>query len=492
MTIEMGGRPRERGIALVYMGVFLVPLLICTGLAVDLGRGYLVRANLAKAVDAAALAAAHNIIATDPSQAERVADKIFYANFPPGFMGVTPSKPDMRPRIGPDGSHIITVTSTAIVPTTFMRLAGRESLEVAALGEATRRLVDMAFVIDRSESLKNVFTRVQDAAIQFVGSGFDPDADRIALITFSSGTTRAEQMRPGGARGFDLAAIDADIANMQHNGATATAEALYQAWDQLRSVPRDSQSGLRIVVLFTDGSPNSFPGEFKVSPVPPTRPGRCDTSTPGAYARARGTLCGFDYPHVSGNSSTFDKPDDVGLYDTYAQGISCSSPTDVPFCGAWDSGPSKWEEKKQNSCIPYLPLKSLHLQHVSIGIPFAFPLTGLRPLYGEDANGYPNHWLNANNAARNLAENIADAIRSDTDGLNGIRIYTLGLGDLLRKPGGSQGETGESILQRIANDPESPDHNAAQLDGKYYYAADPDALKAAFDKVRDEVVRLSQ
>src|ERR671931_2028659 len=117
----------------------------------------------------------------------------------------------------------------------------------------------MSFVIDRSESLKNVFTRVQDAAIQFVG-GFDPDADRIALITFSSGTTRAEQMRPGGARGFDLAAIDADIANMQHNGATATAEALYQAWDQLRSVPRDSQSGLRIVVLFTDGSPNSFSG----------------------------------------------------------------------------------------------------------------------------------------------------------------------------------------------------------------------------------------
>ena len=96
MTIDTGGRAREKGIALVYVGVFLVPLLLCTGLAVDLGRGYLVRANLAKAVDAAALAAAHNITAADSSQAQRVADNIFHANFPLGFLGVNPSGPDMQ------------------------------------------------------------------------------------------------------------------------------------------------------------------------------------------------------------------------------------------------------------------------------------------------------------------------------------------------------------------------------------------------------------
>src|SRR5213079_967964 len=60
-----------------------------------------------------------------------------------------------------------------------------------------------------------------------------------------------------------------------------------------------------------------------------------------------------------------------------------------------------------------------------------------------------------NNAARNLAETIANAIRSDTDGLNRIRIYTLGLGDLLLASTGSRGEKGASILQRIANDPTS-------------------------------------
>ena len=101
MTIDTADRAREKGIALVYVGVFLVPLLICTGLAVDLGRGYLVRATLAKAVDAAALEAARNITAADPSQWRTVATRIFDVNFPQGFLGATRSEPDLPdPTIG--------------------------------------------------------------------------------------------------------------------------------------------------------------------------------------------------------------------------------------------------------------------------------------------------------------------------------------------------------------------------------------------------------
>ena len=101
--------------------------------------------------------------------------------------------------------------------------------------------------------------------------------------------------------------------------------------------------------------------------------------------------------------------------------------------------------------------------------------------------------MNANHAARNLAETIANAIRNDTDGLNRIRIYTLGLGDLLlASEGSAPAETGASILQRIANDPASSDHNPAQLDGRFFFAADPAQLNAAFQAVHDEVVRLSQ
>src|SRR5438093_11937886 len=154
MTIEKADHAREKGMALVYVGVFLVPLLLCSGLAVDLGRGYLVRVALAKAVDAAALAAARNI-AEDVAPA---AINIFNANFPAGFLGVTPTQPQINTTIDPkDGSYIITVGSTATLPTTFMRIAGRESLRVAAAATATRRLLDMPFVIDGSGSLVESF-----------------------------------------------------------------------------------------------------------------------------------------------------------------------------------------------------------------------------------------------------------------------------------------------------------------------------------------------
>src|SRR5438552_3404803 len=123
MTTHGTDQNREKGIALVYVGVFLVPLLLCTGLAVDLGRGYLVRVALAKAVDAAALAAARNL-AGDRSQAEAVARNIFNANFPAGSFGVNlpQTPPDVKFEFGQDGSNVITVSANATLPTTFMRM----------------------------------------------------------------------------------------------------------------------------------------------------------------------------------------------------------------------------------------------------------------------------------------------------------------------------------------------------------------------------------
>jgi len=335
MTIKRTDHAREKGIALVYMAVFLVPLLACTGLAVDLGRGYLVRVALARAVDAAALAAARNI-AADSSQALRAANNIFNANFPAGFLGVSSveNPPQVTTTVGSDGSHIITVSSSATVPTTFMRIAGPESLTVAASAQATRRLVDMSFVMDRSGSLGGAFGQVKEAAKQFV-SYFDPTpniGDRVALITFSANTLVADPMRS--ERGFDLSSIDSHIDSTVANGGTATAEGLYQGWDQLRTVPTGSQSGLRIVLLFTDGSPNSVAGQFQVSQS--KSGGTCSSTLVG---RA-GTIATNDYPYT-GNPTTTNSPDDVGLYGTYATGVSAVPPTSIDVRNpstAYDSG----------------------------------------------------------------------------------------------------------------------------------------------------------
>jgi len=165
--------------------------------------------------------------------------------------------------------------------------------------------------------------------------------------------------------------------------------------------------------------------------------------------------------------------------------------------------PPSTNKQLPNPCIPTLPPQSFHPKRKSGGIPRAFPLYDptlphQRALIGQNPDGsYPSHVQNANNAARNLAEIIANAIRDDTDGSDRrtIRIYTLGLGDLLYAPMGSKLETGASILQRIANDPNSPDprdHNTAQLDGQFFFAGDPYQLKAAFQAVHDQIVRLTQ
>src|ERR1700681_294545 len=58
---------REEGFALVYMAALLTGLLLFTGLAVDSGRAYVVKAQLSKAVDGAALGAARNINGGNPS-----------------------------------------------------------------------------------------------------------------------------------------------------------------------------------------------------------------------------------------------------------------------------------------------------------------------------------------------------------------------------------------------------------------------------------------
>ena len=78
----------ERGFALAYMAVILTGLCLFTGLAVDSGRGYVVKAQLTKAVDGAALAAARNLNSGDP-RAEAV--RIFKANFPTGYFGTVAS-----------------------------------------------------------------------------------------------------------------------------------------------------------------------------------------------------------------------------------------------------------------------------------------------------------------------------------------------------------------------------------------------------------------
>jgi hypothetical protein len=155
-----------------------------------------------------------------------------------------------------------------------------------------------------------------------------------------------------------------------------------------------------------------------------------------------------------------------------------------------------------------MPATSLHSNRRSPGIPTAFPLQtnaltvngvsqitarGLRDLTG---TRYPSQIFNINNAARNLVEIISDAARAEVEPPSArVRIYTIGMGELVRFNLGTRPETSESILKRIANDTVAngnPDHNAAQLQGNYYYAQTAADVAAAFQALQNQIVRLTK
>src|SRR4051812_15432118 len=113
--------------SLAYLATLLGTLLLVTGLAVDSGRAYVVKAQLTKAVDGAALGAARNLNTGD---AQGEATRIFKANFPAGYFGTSSSTdPTTDPNffhsdvIEASGVNVVTVTASAVLPTTFMRLA---------------------------------------------------------------------------------------------------------------------------------------------------------------------------------------------------------------------------------------------------------------------------------------------------------------------------------------------------------------------------------
>jgi hypothetical protein len=151
----------------------------------------------------------------------------------------------------------------------------------------------------------------------------------------------------------------------------------------------------------------------------------------------------------------------------------------------------------------YMPPTTWHTQSRSSGIPTTFPFQSValnvsgvaqstqRPMITDGTGKYPSTLWNINNAARNVLEIIADQARSD-NGDYKIRVYTIGMGDLVQYMLGTMPEKPEDILMRIANDPRSIDRNTAQLDGRYFFAPTAADVAPAFQGIQNQILRLSK
>ena len=472
---------KERGFALIYMAVMLTGMLLFSGLAIDGGRAYVVKAQLSKAVDGAALGAARALNSGNPRQE---ATQIFKANFPDGFLGTTGGDPTQAGNffasaIDPQtGINTVTVTATTTLPTTFMRLGNINDVTVSSMGEATRRMVDLSLVIDVSSSIGGQWPTVRDAIRSFVNS-FDALHDRVALMTFGNGASVLDAMPAG--RGFDKNKVLSDVPNNLPGGSTNMVEGLYHGWDELRTVAPGQQSGLRVIVLFTDGASNGVPGNWD------------NTGT----AKSIRT---YDFPkrNPDPDNQTWNNPTIGGLYDTSSGAAVPAASTVVDITNMTNF---------QQQTIPgygSMPGTSWHTHARSSGIPSTYPfkvnylnVNGTpqdqkRTILVNPANNkpYASVW-NINNAARNLVEIIANDARND-NGDYKIRLYTIGMGALVRLDLGTQNEKSEDILKRIANDKTSPDFNANQLEGMYFYAQTAADVAPAFQGIQNQILRLSK
>lgn len=501
----------ERGVVIFYMAALMVGLLAFAGLAIDLGRGYIIKMHLSKAVDGAALAAAR-MIGSGSTAAKTAAVQIFNANFPSGFLGVSsvtdPSSDSsfFQYAVASDGSYVITINAQATLPTTFMRIVGFNTMTVSSMGESTRRLVDMMFVMDHSGSMSSEYSDVKSAVIKFINL-YDSTSDRVGLVMYAANVWLTDPIYTT-ARGFDKSTMISHVNSSTASGLTNTAEGLYRAWDQLRRVPSSSQSPLRVIVLFTDGCPNTFPARVMAG----------SGSSTLTWTLLSGSIHSNDYK--LGNSISVG-----GLFLTDpASFASLSYVSPTTDSGNYATTSSTNIHSVVPKYIPHLPNQSgdltsggipmsYHPVHdASAGTPTQFPLydsslTGQRPLVDYDSSptytasgkGYKNNMKNANNAARNLLEVIANYARNDADGAYRIRIYTLGLGSQLTEGLGSPDSTndstterGDTILKRVANDKSADGFNSSQLTGSYVYAASTSQLDAAFAQIRNMMLRLSQ
>ncbi|MYM35529.1 VWA domain-containing protein [Duganella sp. FT94W] len=441
---------------MVMVVISLVTLLAVVGLAFSAGLSYLVRSKLNAATDAAALAAAR-AISNGNNQSEQTANakaagqRFFAANFPPNYLMANATLNDIG--VAFSGSEVtITVSASATLPTVLFCGFASGVLTPSVLTETKRKDLDMVLVMDVSGSLAPSASNVRSSAITFLNQ-FNVTRDRVGLVRFAFGGIVDDPIRQT-ARGFDRASMTNHIKAYTFSGATASAEGMYWARQQINSVPTANlnRSNLRVIVFFSDGTPNSI-GAYLNWKIP----GLCTTA-------------GVAYTDDDGAGAP------AGLYKLDQQyddiGGTCT-PSDLP---GWAASLPDWSNAHAaNWLVANDPAQT----------PREFPIVTNSPRVVTNTLNYQN----VNRAARNLVEAMAAKSRDE-----GIYIFTLGLGASLKAATGYDGERGEDTLKCMVNAVDAPSrcYNPAKPVGLYCYAATQSDLTPCFSKLASAILRISK
>ena len=182
-------RCRRGGVA-VAMSLAIVPVGVAAGIGVDVGRGYLEKERLSKALDAATLAAG-STQGTD-AQLQARFQKYFNANYGSGAnSGAAVQSVSLAIN---HATNVLTGTATVKVDTTFMRLGSFNDLTIAATSEITRQTtgLELALVLDNTGSMlaNNNIQAVRDSSKQIVEQLFGNNTAnpnlKVSIVPYSA------------------------------------------------------------------------------------------------------------------------------------------------------------------------------------------------------------------------------------------------------------------------------------------------------------------
>ena len=168
----------------MFVAVSLVGIIGFSGLAIDLGRGYVTKVRLSRAVDAAAIEAASSV-RLGQTKAEQTGRAVAALN---GIVdGVNGTSLSLSFDTNVFGETTVTARASQSMSTTFARILGQDQLDLSTEAVAAVPPVDLILVLDQSGSLdaQGAWDDLQLASDQFVRH-FDDSLDTLTN-TFEGG-----------------------------------------------------------------------------------------------------------------------------------------------------------------------------------------------------------------------------------------------------------------------------------------------------------------
>ena len=460
-------RDKRSGSALVLAALFCLVLIPMLGLAIDGTNVYMMRSQIANALDAAVLAGNRSLglgndIASQTASAQTVAQNTFNADISGMSANMTMSSLLFNVSQDPT-TKIITVTgsATASLPLMLMGMVGFTTTTVNVSATSQRRSVNIMLVLDHSKPMTGApLLALQADAITFLNM-FVNDTDNIGLVTFTAAPYVADPLPNLNFQSN----VPNDINSMaapNYSGVN-TAAAMSVAYQQLQNV--NQPGALNVIVLFTEGLAGSFTGNFAGLVTKPTPCSPAASPLNGAIwtSQDQNPLYRQKYGLADPTSlAVTDNPELRG-----APGCTADSSTPWLFLSAMPAFDVYGNSTNGTGSLPAY----------NTNPPVNLTLT---------SNSTNDAW-NITYAGENALDDAANQIRGNA--ALPATIFVIGLGG---NPGYSSPDP--VLMARIANDPTSLDpapNSANQPSGQYIYAPTTAQLQSAFTSIASQVLKLA-